>query len=177
MDSKSTQNQPAVQGSKRKRQISSEETEDAVNSILPKKRRESSGGTESALDDSGFADEDEKVFHPAFRGQNGNNGMEVARSPASSPSSPLGSNCLRGEVVIGGSQPKQSLPSKARNRRRIPKIRMKTRTVIVTRAVTVDTRVMILTQTKRVRRWWRSRVVPQSFSAPRWPRSRSTTRR
>jgi len=77
MDSKSTQNQPAVQGSKRKRQISSEETEDAVNSILPKKRRESSGGTGSALDDSGFADEDEKVFHPAFRGQNGNNGMEV----------------------------------------------------------------------------------------------------
>jgi hypothetical protein len=74
MDSKSTQNQPAVQGSKRKRQISSEETEDAVNSILPKKRRESSG---SALDDSGFADEDEKVFHPAFRGQGGNNGMEV----------------------------------------------------------------------------------------------------
>ena len=58
MDSKSTQNQPAVQGSKRKRQISSEETEDAVNSILPKKRRESSG---SALDDSGFADEEEKV--------------------------------------------------------------------------------------------------------------------
>jgi len=77
MDSKSTQNQPAVQGSKRKRQISSEETEDAINSILPKKRRESSGGTGSALDDSGFADEDEKVFHPAFRGQNGNNGMEV----------------------------------------------------------------------------------------------------
>jgi len=74
MDSKSTQNQPAVQGSKRKRQISSEETEDAVNSILPKKRRESSG---SALDDSGFADEEEKVFHPAFRGQGGNNGMEV----------------------------------------------------------------------------------------------------
>ena len=61
MDSKSTQNQPAVQGSKRKRQISSEETEDAVNSILPKKRRESSGGTGSALDDSGFGDEDEKV--------------------------------------------------------------------------------------------------------------------
>jgi len=74
MDSKSTQNQPAIQGSKRKRQISSEETEDAVNSILPKKRRESSG---SSLDDSGFADEDEKVFHPAFRGQGGNNGMEV----------------------------------------------------------------------------------------------------
>jgi len=78
MDSKSTQNQPAVQGSKRKRQISSEETEDAINSILPKKRRESSGGgTGGSLDDSGFADEDEKVFHPAFRGQTGNNGMEV----------------------------------------------------------------------------------------------------
>ena len=107
----------------------------------------------------------------------GTTGWRWTRSPASSPSSPLGSNCLRGEVVIGESQPKQSLPSKARNRRRIPKIRMKTRTVIVTRAVTVDTRVMILTQTKRVRRWWRSRVVPQSFSAPRWPRSRSTTRR
>merc|ERR1740123_2846148 len=56
------------------RQISSEETEDAVNSILPKKRRESSG---SALDDSGFADEPAEVFHPAFRGQGGNNGMEV----------------------------------------------------------------------------------------------------
>merc|ERR1719370_701833 len=78
MDSKSTQNQPAVQGSKRKRQISSEETEDAINSILPKKRRESSGGGGTgSLDDSGFADEDEKVFHPAFRGQTGNNGMEV----------------------------------------------------------------------------------------------------
>ena len=61
MDSKSMENQPAVQGSKRKRQISSEETEDAINSILPKKRRESSGGTGSALDDSGFADEEEKV--------------------------------------------------------------------------------------------------------------------
>merc|ERR1719430_31781 len=83
----------------------------------------------------------------------GTMGWRWTRSPASSPSSPSASNCLRGETgVIGGNQPKQNLLSKARNRRRIPKIRTKTRTVIVTRAVTVDTRVMILTQTKRVRR-------------------------
>merc|ERR1711902_311911 len=50
MDLKSTQNQPCVSVVKRKRQISSEETEDAVNSILPKKRRESG----DSLDDSGY---------------------------------------------------------------------------------------------------------------------------
>ena len=60
MDSKSTQNQPAAQGGKRKRQISSEETEDAVNSILPKKKRELDGGG-GGLNDSGFAEEEEKV--------------------------------------------------------------------------------------------------------------------
>lgn len=77
MDSKSTENQPAVAApsGKRKRQISSEETTDAINSILPKKRRESEGS--GGLDDSGYAEEEEKVFHPAFRGQAGHNGMEV----------------------------------------------------------------------------------------------------
>merc|ERR1719350_2035701 len=179
MDSKSTQNQPAVQGSKRKRQISSEETEDAINSILPKKRRESSGGggTGGSLDDSGFADEDEKVFHPAFRGQTGKTGWRLTRSPALCPSSHLASNCLREET--GGSLSKPNLLNKARNRRRIPKIRKKTRTVIVTRAVTVGTRVMIPTRgTRRVKRWSRSLEVPQSFSAPQWQaRSRSTIKR
>jgi len=76
MDSKSTQNQSSSVLAKRKRQISSEETEDAVNSILSKKRRDSNASEEPNLDDSGFQ-EDEKVFHPAFRGQSGNNGMEV----------------------------------------------------------------------------------------------------
>jgi len=75
MDSKSTRINQAV---KRKRQVSSEETEDAINSILPKKRKENQQveGESKNLDDSGF-EEDEKVFHPAFRGQNGPNGMEV----------------------------------------------------------------------------------------------------
>merc|ERR1711988_1147655 len=74
MDSKSTQNQSTV---KRKRQISSEETEDAINSILPKKRRDSNANQEESLDDSGFQEE-EKVFHPAFRHTTTNtNGMEV----------------------------------------------------------------------------------------------------
>jgi len=74
MDSKSTQNQSTV---KRKRQISSEETEDAINSILPKKRRDSNANQEESLDDSGFQEE-EKVFHPAFRdGSSTTNGMEV----------------------------------------------------------------------------------------------------
>ena len=58
MDSKSTQNQSTV---KRKRQISSEETEDAINSILPKKRRDSNANQEESLDDSGFQEE-EKVI-------------------------------------------------------------------------------------------------------------------
>ena len=58
MDSKSTQNQSSV---KRKRQISSEETEDAINSILPKKRRDSNANQEESLDDSGFQEE-EKVI-------------------------------------------------------------------------------------------------------------------
>jgi hypothetical protein len=79
MDSKSTQNQPAsgqTASAKRKRQISSEETEDAINSILPKKRRDKDCEDRS-LDDSGFIEEEEKIFHPAFRGQGPNNGMEV----------------------------------------------------------------------------------------------------
>ena len=54
MDLKSAQNQPS--SVKRKRQISSEETEDAINSILPKKRRDSGDN----LDDSGYQEE-EKV--------------------------------------------------------------------------------------------------------------------
>merc|ERR1719225_1037161 len=71
MDLKSAQNQPS--SVKRKRQISSEETEDAINSILPKKRRDSGDN----LDDSGYQEE-EKVFHPAFRdGSVAANGMEV----------------------------------------------------------------------------------------------------
>lgn len=80
MDSKSTQNQSATTTTmtvKRKRQVSSEETEDAINSILPKKRRDSCASEGQNLDDSGFQEEDEKVFHPAFRGQGPNNGMEV----------------------------------------------------------------------------------------------------
>lgn len=79
MDSKSTKNQSATSAAmtvKRKRQVSSEETEDAVNSILPKKRKDSCTSEGHNLDDSGFQ-EDEKVFHPAFRGQGPNNGMEV----------------------------------------------------------------------------------------------------
>merc|ERR1712227_434252 len=73
MDLKSTHNAASVV--KRKRQISTEETEDAINSILPKKRRDSCEAEN--LDDSGFQEE-EKVFHPAFRDQNGAaNGMEV----------------------------------------------------------------------------------------------------
>lgn len=70
MDLKSTQNQP-VSSAKRKRQISSEETEDAINSILPKKRRESGEN----LDDSGYQSPEKQVFHPAFR--DATNGMEV----------------------------------------------------------------------------------------------------
>jgi len=80
MDSKSTQNQSTTTTPitvKRKRQVSSEETEDAVNSILPKKRRDSCASEGHSLDDSGFQEEEEKVFHPAFRGQGPNNGMEV----------------------------------------------------------------------------------------------------
>jgi len=82
MDSKSTQNQSANGGQtasvKRKRQISSEETEDAVNSILPKKRRDQEcEGHTTSLNDSGFVEEEDKIFHPAFRGQGPNNGMEV----------------------------------------------------------------------------------------------------
>jgi len=75
MDLKSTQNQTS--SVKRKRTVTSEETEDAVNSIVPKRRRDSS--EEENLDDSGFQEE-EKVFHPAFRDhhQAGSNGaMEV----------------------------------------------------------------------------------------------------
>ena len=93
MDLKSTQNQPS--SAKRKRQISSEETEDAISSILPKKRRDS--GSEN-LDDSGYQEEEkvahsfifvtpdhgfhkifpQQVFHPAFRdGGVVANGMEV----------------------------------------------------------------------------------------------------
>ena len=93
MDSKSTQNQSTV---KRKRQISSEEQEDAINSILPKKRRDSNANQEESLDDSGFQEEEKvkqivaiilvrhvdiislQVFHPAFRdGSSTTNGMEV----------------------------------------------------------------------------------------------------
>merc|ERR1719369_2300943 len=80
MDSKSTQNQSTTTTPvtvKRKRQVSSEETEDAVNSILPKKRRDSCASEGHSLDDSGFQEEEDKVFHPAFRGQGPNNGMEV----------------------------------------------------------------------------------------------------
>jgi len=61
MDLKSTQNQPCVSLVKRKRQISSEEIEDAVNSILPKKRRDSCSNGEENLDDSGYQEE-EKVL-------------------------------------------------------------------------------------------------------------------
>merc|ERR1712066_819794 len=53
-----------------------QEPEDAVNSILPKKRRDSNANEDESLDDSGFQEE-EKVFHPAFRDQSTTNGMEV----------------------------------------------------------------------------------------------------
>jgi len=87
MDSKSTRKKSeevlpcAV---KRKRNISEEETEDAINSILPKRRRDASSEDQvdsiapldRTLDDSGYGENDE-VFHPAFRGSVPNGGMEV----------------------------------------------------------------------------------------------------
>lgn len=78
MDSKSTRNQPGQQSPvKRKRHISLEETQDAITSILPKKMKESeNSGEADELNDSGYQEENE-MFHPAFRGHNGNNGMEV----------------------------------------------------------------------------------------------------
>lgn len=77
MDSKSTRNQSDQQSSlKRKRQISSEETQDAISSILPKKLKESDSSEGEDLNDSGFQEETE-LFHPAFRGHTANNGMEV----------------------------------------------------------------------------------------------------
>ena len=68
MDSKSTRNQSEEvpqSAVKRKRQISEEETEDAVNSILTKRRRDSNGAetTTPSLDDSGYQGEpDDEVI-------------------------------------------------------------------------------------------------------------------
>jgi len=104
MDSKSTRINQAV---KRKRQVSSEETEDAVNSILPKKRRDSKQNdveSKKNLDDSGF-EEEEKVFHPAFRGQNGQNGMEVDQITS------LVSIFSFGQQLFPGGQGEQTLPA------------------------------------------------------------------
>jgi len=77
MDSKSTRNQSGQQSPiKRKRHISLEETQDAITSILPKKMKECDGPEGKDLNDSGFQEENE-LFHPAFRGHTPNNGMEV----------------------------------------------------------------------------------------------------
>jgi len=77
MDSKSTRNQSEPQSTlKRKRQISTEETQDAITSILPKKQKEADSSEGEDLNDSGFQEESE-LFHPAFRGHTPNNGMEV----------------------------------------------------------------------------------------------------
>jgi len=77
MDSKSTRNQSEPQSTlKRKRQISTEETQDAITSILPKKQKEADSSEGEELNDSGFQEESE-LFHPAFRGHTPNNGMEV----------------------------------------------------------------------------------------------------
>jgi hypothetical protein len=73
MDSKSTRNQSGQTNLKRKRLISSEETQDAITSILPKKKKKEEEEEEKEeeegedLNDSGFQEESE-VFHPAFRG-------------------------------------------------------------------------------------------------------------
>ena len=60
MDSKSTRNQSGLQSSlKRKRHISIEETQDAIISILPKKKKESDSSEGEDLNDSGFQEESE----------------------------------------------------------------------------------------------------------------------
>ncbi|XP_023347852.1 uncharacterized protein LOC111716613 [Eurytemora carolleeae] len=77
MDSKSTRNQSGQSNLKRKRLISVEETEDAIISILPKRKRNESENEDGVdLNDSGFQDEAEE-FHPAFRGHRKAKGMEV----------------------------------------------------------------------------------------------------
>jgi hypothetical protein len=66
MDSKSTRNQSGQSNLKRKRLISVEETEDAIISILPKRKRNESENEDGVdLNDSGFQDEAE-VFHDFF---------------------------------------------------------------------------------------------------------------
>ena len=151
MDLKSTQNQPS--SVKRKRQISSEETEDAISSILPKKRRDSGGDN---LDDSGYQEEEKvrTLYYLIFVSMTFINiflrrsftrhsvtgawwptAWRSIRSRVSSPSSPSASKCL----------PTPSPPRPPRKARRQPaaqKMRT-TRTVIVTRAVTAVTLVMI----------------------------------
>ena len=60
MDSKSTRNQSEPQSTlKRKRQISTEETQDAITSILPKKQKEADSSEGEDLNDSGFQEESE----------------------------------------------------------------------------------------------------------------------
>ena len=59
MDSKSTRNQAGQTNLKRKRLISVEETQDAIISILPKRKRVESETEEVDLNDSGFQDESE----------------------------------------------------------------------------------------------------------------------
>merc|ERR550532_2568949 len=108
MDSKSTQNQSTV---KRKRQISSEETEDAINSILPKKRRDSNANEDESLDDSGFQEE-EKVFHPAFRDQTGSNGMEVDQITSLVSIFSFGQQLFNGTDTAGQATPVSKKTSK-----------------------------------------------------------------
>lgn len=104
MDSKSTRKKSeevlpcAV---KRKRNISEEETEDAINSILPKRRRDATNEDKESiapLNDSGYGENDE-VFHPAFRGGVANGGMEVDQITS------LVSIFSFGQQLFSGSEP------------------------------------------------------------------------
>lgn len=112
LDSKSTRINQAV---KRKRQVSSEETEDAINSILPKKRRDSQPleGEGQNLDDSGFQEE-EKVFHPAFRGEGPHHGMEVDQITS------LVSIFSFGQQLFPGGSGEQPLPANCQSPGPVP---------------------------------------------------------
>lgn len=87
LDSKSTKNSSPGMVNKRKRHISSEETQEAISTILPKKLKVSEEEDTEVdekedkddLNDSGFQEEN-KYFHPAFRSPHPHhspNGMEV----------------------------------------------------------------------------------------------------
>ena len=165
MDLKSTQNQTS--SVKRKRTVTSEETEDAVNSIVPKRRRDSS--EEENLDDSGFQEEEkvrlrlfiikDVVYNCfIFRCFTPHSGIITRlgatepwrwiRSPASSRYSPSVNKPSLQPTRVEWNKP---VPS----RRHLPKM-MTTPTVTVTRAVTVVTPVMttrrtMMTKPRRLR--------------------------